>query len=125
MNTKRIAIEVAIVIGALVTIPLTVLQEQGVTSPVLTTINWAVWGIFVTEFVYLLRIEKRLNLPNVANFAIVVLSFPLLPNLMALLRIARLGQFLRLLRLSGVAARGLAALKTILYRRGLVYLAAI
>lgn len=62
---------------------------------------------------------------NAANLAIVVLSFPLLPNVMGLVRIARLARFLRLLRLSGVAARGLSALKTILYRRGLVYLAAV
>src|SRR5579862_9797219 len=105
MITTRNALEATVVIGALATIPLTVLQEQGVTSPVLTAIDWAVWGIFVVEFVYLQRVEKRLvSKLNAANFAIVVLSFPLLPNLMGLVRIARLARFLRLLRLSGVAA---------------------
>jgi voltage-gated potassium channel len=103
-----------------------VLQEQGVTSPVLTVIDWVVWGVFVAEFLYLLRIGKRfVSIPNVANLAVVIVSFPLLPNFLALVRIARLARFLRLLRLAGVAARGLASLKAILYRRGLVYLAAI
>lgn len=126
MTTSRKALETAVVIGALATIPLTVLQEQGMTSPVLTTIDWLVWGVFVTDFAYLLRVEKRLlKMSNLGNLAVVVLSFPLLPDFLELVRIARLARFLRLLRLTGVAARGVASLKTILYRRGLVYLAAV
>jgi voltage-gated potassium channel len=122
-SAGRNVIEAAVVIGALATIPLTVLQEQGLRSPVLTTIDWAVWGVFVTEFFYVLRAEKRLlSAWNLANFAVVVLSFPLLPNLLGLVRLARLLRSLRLLRLSSVAARGLAALKAIFYRRGLIYL---
>jgi voltage-gated potassium channel Kch len=59
------------------------------------------------------------------KLAVVVISFPILPSLLALVRLARLARLLRLLRWTGVTTWGLAGLKAILGRRGLVYLAAV
>jgi hypothetical protein len=67
MTTSRNALETAVVIGAVATIPLTVLQEQGVVSPVLTVIDWVVWGVFVAEFLYLLRVGKRLEASRISR----------------------------------------------------------
>ncbi len=46
----RRALDVAAILGALATIPLTVLQEHGAKSPALETLDWAIWGIFAIEF---------------------------------------------------------------------------
>jgi voltage-gated potassium channel len=69
--------------------------------------------------------KEIFRFPVLAKVTVVLLSFPLLPNLLALVRLARLVRLLRLLRLTGVTARGLSAMKEILGRRGLIYTAAI
>jgi voltage-gated potassium channel len=110
--------------GALATIPLTVLQEQGTTSRALDVLDWAVWGIFAVEFLLLVCFSSRLQIlraSTAAKFVVVLLSFPQLPNVLTLVRLARLGRLLRLMRLTSVTARGVAAIKEILGRRGLIY----
>ena len=124
----RVALDVAVVLGALATIPLTVLQERGARSQALDTMDWTVWGVFAIEFVFILCLTPRVQfrrLSTAADFAVVVLSFPLLPNLLALVRLARIVRLLRLTWLTAVTIRGLTALKEILGRRGLIYTVAI
>jgi voltage-gated potassium channel len=124
----RAALDFAIIVGSLATIPLTVLQEQGARSPALNTLDWAVWSVFAIEFLFIVSLAPRVQVlkpSTAADFAVVLLSFPLFPNLLALTRLARLVRLLRLARLAGVTARGLTALKEILGRRGLLYIVAI
>jgi voltage-gated potassium channel len=124
----RAALDVAVVLGALATIPLTVLQERGAKSHALDAMDWAVWGVFAIEFAFILCLAPRVQFrrfSTAADFAVVVLSFPLLPNLLSLVRLARVVRLLRLTRLTAVAVLGVAALKEILGRRGLVYVVAI
>jgi voltage-gated potassium channel len=124
----RSAVEGAVVLGALATIPLTVLQERGARSLALDSLDWAVWSVFAIEFLIMLSLAPRVRVfrpLTVADLAVVLISFPLLPNLLALVRLARLVRLLRLARLAGVTTRGLAALKEILGRRGLLYIIAI
>jgi voltage-gated potassium channel len=124
----RTGLDAAVVLGALATIPLTVLQEQGVRSWVLDASDWAVWAVFAAEFLLFSCFAPRNQLfrfSTLAKFAVVVLSFPQLPGILALVRLARLGRLARLLRLSGVTIRGLAAIKEVLGRRGLTYVAAV
>jgi voltage-gated potassium channel len=124
----RRGLDVAAIVGALATIPLTVLQEHGAKSPALATMDWAIWGIFALEFIVLVFIGPRVQLrtsSTALKFAVMVLSFSRLPNLLALVRLARLVRPLRLLRLTGVTAWGLGAMKEILGRRGLLHVAAI
>jgi voltage-gated potassium channel len=124
----RAALDFAIVLGSLATIPLTVLQEHGTRSPALNTLDWVVWSVFAIEFLFIVSLGPRAQISKpstAADFAVVLLSFPLFPNLLALTRLARLVRLLRLARLAGVTARGFAALKEILGRRGLLYTGAI
>jgi voltage-gated potassium channel len=124
----RAAIDVAVVLAALTTIPLTVLQEQGSRSQALNLLDWAAWAVFAIEFLFLLCFAPRVyfrKFSTAADFMVVILSFPLLPNLLALVRLARVVRLLRLTRLTAVAVLGIAALKEILGRRGLVYIVAI
>lgn len=124
----RAALDFAVILGALATIPLTVLQERGAGSKTLDTIDWAVWGVFAIEFLFILCLSSKAQFSRfstAADLAVVILSFPLLPNLLALVRLARIVRLLRLTRLTAVAILGLTALKEILGRRGLVYIVAI
>jgi hypothetical protein len=98
----RAAVDAAVVLGALATIPLTVLQERGARSRALDALDWTVWAVFVIEFLFILSLAPRVQLRRLStatDFAVVVLSFPLLPNLLALVRLARILRLLRLTRL--------------------------
>jgi voltage-gated potassium channel len=124
----RTTLDFAVVLGALATIPLTVLQEHGTNSQALEAMDWAIWSVFAIEFLSIVSLPPRSRIfrpSTAADFVVVLLSFPLLPNLLALVRLARLVRLLRLARLAGVTARGLAALREILGRRGLLYTIAI
>ena len=127
-SRRQTVLDFAVVFGALATIPLTVFQEQGVKSWALLTVDWAVWGIFALEFLFLVVFSPRAHVlaaSTAIKLAVVVISFPVLPSLLALVRLARLARLLRLLRLTSVTTWGLAGLKAILARRGLAYVAAV
>ena len=128
LSKQQVALDVTVVLAALATIPLTVLQERGANSAELTAAEWVVWGIFTLEFLAFAIFSPRTRLfqfQTAGKLAVVALSFPPLPNFLALVSLARLTRALQLLRLTGVAARGLAGLKEVLARRGLAYLRAV
>jgi voltage-gated potassium channel len=124
----RSVLDMAVVVGALATIPLTVLQEHGASSRALDALDWGVWGIFAIELLLLTSFAPRsefLRASTAVKLIVVLLSFPLLPSLLALVRLARLGRLLRLMRLTGVTVRGITAIRKILGRRGLIYVAVV
>ncbi len=118
-------LEGAVVLAALATVPLVVLQEWGFSDPALAVADWAVWGIFLAEYV-LMVIPSPDRWASARRHwfsaAITVLSFPLMPALLELVRLGRLASLLRLLRLAGVTTRGVGALRIVLGRPGVVYL---
>ncbi len=121
----RSVLEIGVVVGALCTIPLTVLQERGASSAVLNTMDWAVWGVFALEFLCFVALAPRVQTRRysiAARLTVVLLSLPVMPNLLGLVRLARLVRPLRMLRLTAVTARALPAIKAILGRRGLIYM---
>ena len=122
------ALDVAILAGALATIPLTILLEERQVSPAVVALDWLVWAVFLFEF--LVRISLASNRlehcrRNLLPLAVVVLSFPLLPAILGLARVARLTRIFRGLRLASVTLRGLADLRTIFTRRGVLYAGAL
>lgn len=119
-------LEALVVVAALATVPIVVLQEQGIEHALVPIADWAVWAIFLTELTVMaglsgapLAYARR----HWLSVVVVVLSFPLLPPLFALTRLARLGRLLRLVRLLAVTTWGLHALTVIFGRRGMVYVA--
>lgn len=119
-------LEVSVLAGALATIPLTVALEEHPEAAWIQVADWVVWGIFVLEFaVGLASCSDRLEYirRNPLNLAVIAFSFPSLPALLGLVRVVRAVRFLRLFRLIGVAARSMVALRTVLARRGVVYVA--
>jgi voltage-gated potassium channel len=121
-------LEILVVLAALATIPLTIAETVSTTSVGLAVADWVVWSVFLAE--YLIRASRAASWGVYArrhwlSVAVIVLSFPLLPTVLALVRVGRLVRLLRLLRVLAVTGRAVQALGVVLARRGLVYVASV
>src|ERR1017187_8796220 len=115
------ALESAVLVGAFVTIPLTLFGEENPPARWVQVADWVVWAVFLLEYIVMVAIDRQ-HIQYVKrkplNPAVIVLSYPHLPVIFGLFRLARLTRSLRLLRLVGVTARAIDALRTVLWRRG-------
>jgi voltage-gated potassium channel len=119
------ALDGAVVVAAIVTLPLVVAEELGVDPRLVSVVDWAVWLIFLAEYTILLAVT-----PNRPAFvrqhwlaaAVILLSFPGWPDALELARLARLG---RLLRVAFVTWRALSTLRAVFGRRELVEVGAL
>ena len=121
-------LEGMVLVGALVTIPLTVLGEENPRMVWVQTADWTIWAIFFLEYAVMLATSSeraRYIRQNPLNLAVVVLSYPHLPIVFGLVRLARFVRFLRLLRLMGVTVRAIEGLRAIIWHRGVMRVAAI
>jgi voltage-gated potassium channel len=112
----------------LATIPLTLLGEENPPASWVQAADWAVWVVFLLEYIVMVAINRpraQYVKRNPLNLVVIALSYPHLPLIFGLVRLARLTRFVRLLRLVSVTARAIEALRTILWRRGVVCVAAI
>jgi voltage-gated potassium channel len=117
------ALEAAVLVGALATIPLTLLGEEDPAAKWVKVADWSVWAVFLLEYVVMVVVgpeRSRYVRRNPLNLAVIVISYPHLPAIFGLVRLARLSRFLRLLRLMSVTARAIEALRMIVLRRGVV-----
>lgn len=126
--------ELPILIAALLVVPVIFIEERATSEAALELArwaNWLIWGAFAAEFFTLLVLtERKWAYTRWAwlDLFIVVVSFPLLPELFAsvrLLRLTRLTRVLRILRLARLAVmlnRGGQAAGTIFRKRGLGYM---
>jgi hypothetical protein len=97
-------------------------------SPLGQLADWTVWGLFLIEYVLTVaigpdRVENIKRHP--LNLAVIVCSFPGLPVIFGLIRIARLARFLRLLRLMTATVRAVEAIRIIVWRLSVVCVAGI
>lgn len=119
-------LNIAVVIGTLLTIPIVILQERGFHNGWITSADWAVWAIFLIEYSMEMAFSPdRLKYArkNWLSPLVLIVSFPLLPDLLGAVRLTRLARVLRFARLAGVTLRGLSELRTVLSHRGLLYVA--
>lgn len=111
-----------VVLACLVTVPVVFYDGQGVSSPFLTALDWAIWAVFVLEYGILMTLapdRRRYARGNWLSVGIIVLSFPQLPALMGLVRLVRLS---RVLLLVLVAAKAFRTTKLAVSHRGLLYM---
>jgi voltage-gated potassium channel len=123
-NAIALMLQWAVVVAALATIPLILEEERSNPSPGLVVADWVIWLVFLADYVVMaaLAVDRRRYVrQNYLGLAVVVISFPLLPPLLGLVRLARRLRILRLARLILVASRGLPALRATLGRRGFLY----
>jgi voltage-gated potassium channel len=120
-----------IVLAAVLTVPVTIMEERGATSPALLAADWIIWGVFVAEFSLLsITSNDRSSYVrrNWLKLLVIVVSFPALPvlfGLSRLVRLARFARFLRSLRMVGFAAVAIPAIRATVGRRGLLCVAAV
>lgn len=119
--------EAPILGAALLVVPVVFIGEYSTTGWLLTvaaTANWLIWAAFAAEFaVVMFLTDRRLAYARRAwlDLLIIVVSFPVLPELLAVTRLARLGRVLSTLRLLPILIRGFTALGRLFTKRGFGY----
>lgn len=137
MNHRALEIqrrfEVPVLVAALFVVPVIIIEEQ-VTSAswlgVAIVFNWLIWAVFCAEFVFVIATtDGRWGYTRQAwlDLVIIVVSFPLLPGVLAsirllrLLRLTRVLRLLRLFRLAAVITRGTKTVQAVFGKRGVGY----
>jgi voltage-gated potassium channel len=121
-------LEVAVILAALLSVPLTIVEVNGQNGPSFQLADWIIWSVFAFDYVLALSLahdRRRYALRAWLSLLVVVVSFPLLPALFGVVRLARLARLLRLVRLVAFGARLVTALKATVGRRGFLYVCAL
>lgn len=122
MHQKLHAIsEASVIIAALATIPVVIFEERGASFVWLPMVDWAIWLVFAAALAlgtFCAENRSAHLRRHPIDIAVVVLSFPILPSILALTRLIRV---LRVLRLMAIVARTIPALKAAIGRRELLY----
>ena len=118
-----------VIIAALLTIPLVLIQESSLPEPwpaIGTVLNWGTWIVFASEVVVMLAVVPRKRTwmrTHMLDLAVVVLTPPFAPaawqagrvyRVLRLLRLLRVFSLRSLLSLEGLRLAGLVAVVTVL-----------
>ena len=125
--------EVPLLITALAIVPVVIIEEQahtGLVNYLISGVNWLIWIAFASEHLIVGRhatSRRAYAKRDWLNILIIVVSFPLLPDLLAGMRILRLSRIgpglrvLRLVRLATIMTRGGLAARAIFGSRRLAF----
>jgi voltage-gated potassium channel len=117
-----------VIVAALLTIPLVLIQESDLSQPwptVGTVLNWVTWLVFATEVVVMLCVVPRKRTwlrAHILDVAVTVLTPPFAPaawqagrvyRVLRLLRLLRVFSLRRMLSLEGLKLAALAAIATV------------
>ena len=118
-------LDLLVILAALATIPIVILQERQFDHLAVSVIDWVIWAIFLVEYVFGITVVKSRKSyvgRNWLGLAVIVFSFPLLPDLLASIRVVRVARLIRVLAVTG---RGLRAMRSSLAGQSLVYVGAL
>lgn len=91
----------AVIVAAILTLPLTVTYWLDVEHPLITVADWLIWAVFVIEFAFYMAISQdrwKTTKSNWLSVVIILLSFPLLHEILKSTRLIRLVRPIPLLR---------------------------
>lgn len=91
----------AVIMAAILTLPLTISYWMDLEHALITGADWLIWAVFFVEFVFYMAISQdrwQTTKENWLSVLIVVLSFPLLHEILKSTRLIRLVRPLPLLR---------------------------
>ena len=115
----------SVILSALSTVPIIVLQTSGHASPAVVTIDWLIWAVFAINLAVGVAGGRGPRLHLVLDAVIVVTSFPLMPDLLSSTRLIRLTRLFRVVRVVAVAGRAVPALRATVGRTGFLYVAGV
>ena len=95
----------AVIIAAILTLPLTIAYWLEVEHPLITVADWLIWAVFVVEYSFYMAISQHrweTTKDNWLSVFIILLSFPLLHEILKSTRLIRLLRPLPLLRQSAL-----------------------
>jgi voltage-gated potassium channel len=121
-------LQIAVVLAALASVPLTIVEVDGQEGISFQIADWIIWSVFAAEYLLALTLahnRQRYVARAWLSLIVVVVSFPLLPSVFAFARLARLVRLLRLVRLVTFGARLVPALRATIGRQSLVYVLAL
>lgn len=128
MPRLRRALDLLVMLAAMVSVPLTIAELHGNDEPALLALDWAIWLVFVFDAALIGYSAPdwpaRLRRGWLA-YLLVALTLPAAPALLHGLRWVRLLRIVRLLRLAFVATRAVHVAKRTLGHRGFLYVAAV
>lgn len=117
-------LDTAVILAAVATVPLVVVETQGNDTPWTATVNWAIWLVFVADLAADFG-RKASTGRKFLSIAIVVLSFPVLPHLLELSRLARLTRLSPLFRIALITTKGVPAVQRVVGRTGVRFVAGV
>lgn len=95
----------AVIIAAILTVPLTIAYWLDVEHPLIAVADWLIWAVFVIEYTFYMAISHdrwKTTKDNWLSVLIILLSFPLLHEILKSTRLIRLLRPLPLLRQSAL-----------------------
>lgn len=95
----------AVIIAAILTAPLTIAYWLEVEHSLITVADWLIWAVFVVEYAFYMAISQdrwKTTKDNWLSVLIILLSFPLLHEILKFTRLTRLLRPLPLLRQSAL-----------------------
>ena len=115
-------LDVSVIVAAVVTAPIIVLQISGHTSVAIVAIDWTLWAVFAFDLVVGISYRRISRFHLVLNAVIVVTSFPLLPDLLSATRMTGFIRLFRVIRIVAVIGRATPALRATVARTGFLYI---
>ncbi|WP_111642599.1 ion transporter [Marinimicrobium alkaliphilum] len=94
-----------VIIAAILTAPLTIAYWLEIEHPLITVADWLIWAVFAAEYAFYMAISRdrwKTTKDNWLSVVIVLLSFPLLHEILKSTRLIRLLRPLPLLRQSAL-----------------------
>ena len=116
-------LEISVIVAAVTTVPIVALQHFGQTSVAIVAIDWLLWAVFVVDLFVGVSYGMHPRLHHVLNGVIVVTSFPLLPDLLSVTRLALLIRLFRVILVIAAIGRATPALRATVGRTGFLYIA--
>jgi hypothetical protein len=95
----------AVIVAALLTIPLTIAYWVEIENPLVTVTDWVIWSVFVVEYGFYMAISKdrwQTTKDSWLSVLIILFSFPLLHDVLKSTRLIRLVRPIPLLRQAAV-----------------------
>ena len=128
MVRVRRALDLLVVLAAMISVPLTIAELHGNEDPLVVVLDWAIWVVFVFDAAligYAAPDWRTRMRRGWLAYMLVALTLPAAPALLHGLRWVRLLRLVRLVRLAFVTARAVHVAKRTLGHTGFLYVAAV